>query len=362
MSLAVLKERLDPHLSVRAFALTLGALLGTTLLGTGILALTSGGNTIDATVTIPLTGNATVEDMTGQVTAGNLNAGDMGVDEPGTVPAAPVQKERPPVEDAIAGLHENTPFGLVPIVRKSDGMTAFKGYKADFVAGETTKAIISFVMVDYGLSKAVSEKAISSLPAGVTFALSSYSADAQKMTTSARQEGHEVWLTLPIQNATYGNSDSGNQTILVNASVDQNKARLLESLGKATGYAGVIDVDSPAFKDSAADLDSIYTNIVTRGLALAQGNPKDTLTGEFAAMNKAPFVQNDVWIDTTLTREAIDAEIKKLMQLALNGGAAVGFFRPYPAVIAAIHDWQMTFAAEQIELAPLSAAIEQKSY
>jgi polysaccharide deacetylase 2 family uncharacterized protein YibQ len=361
MPMMALKERLEPHISVRAFALTLGGLLGATFIATGILALTSGGHTIDASVTIPLSGNATIEDMTGQMTARSLNAGDMELDEPGLPPSStPVKKERPPIEDAIAGLHENTPFGLVPVVRKSDGLTAFKAYKAEFSAAENTKAIISLVMVDYGLSKAASEKAISALPHGITFALSPYSQDAQKMTTTARQQGHEVWLTLPIQNASYGNSDSGNQTILVNASVDQNKARLLSNLGKATGYVGVIDLDSPAFNNAAADLDSIYSNITTRGLALAQGNPKDTLTGEFATMNKSPFIQNDVWIDAVLTREAVDAEIKKLTQLALNGGTAVGFFRPYPAVIAAIHDWRMTFAAEQIELAPLSAAIEQK--
>lgn len=365
MSLSALKERIEPHLSVRVFSLTLGSLLGATILATGLVALFSGHEKIDASITIPLEANATVEDMTGQqeVTPSGLSAGDMAVQDPdATVPAPLVKKERPPVEDAVAGVHENSPFGLVPVVRKSDGLTAFNAYKAEFIPAPTTKAIISLVMVDYGLSKSASDKAVASLPEGVTMALSPYSGDAQKMTTTARQDGHEVWLGLPIQSNTYGTDDTGNQTLLVNAGVDQNKNRLLTNLGKATGYAGVIDLDSPAFTQSAADLDSIYSNIIKRGLALAQGNPKDTLTGEFAVTHKSPFIQNDVWIDTSLNREAIDNEMKKLQQLALNGGVAVGFFHPYPAVIAAIQDWEASFATEQIQLAPLSAAIEQKSH
>ena len=99
----------------------------------------------------------------------------------------------------------------------------------------------------------------------------------------------------------------------------------------ATGYAGVIDLDTPAFSDAAADLENIYSAIAERGLALAQGNPKDTVTGAFAASHKAPFIQNDVWIDKSVSPQAVAEELEKLKQLALNGNIAVGFFHPYPA-------------------------------
>lgn len=366
MTEATFKTRLEPYISLKVFGLTFGGLVALSLLGTAGLALTSGQAEIDTNVTIPLgASNSTVEDMSTQE-AGNLNAGDLG-GEPGHAAATadlhpePPKPVRAPIEDAIAGLHESTPFGMVPIIRKSDGMTAFKGYRREFTPSPTARGLISLVMVDYGLSKTASDAALQELPEGTTLALSAYSTDAQKMTTSARQKGHEVWLGLPVQSSDFGNDDSGNQTILVNASVDQNKSRLLTTLGKATGYVGVIDMDTPAFTDNAADLDSIYTSILDRGLALAQGNPKDTLTGEFAITHKAPFVQNDMWIDQEVSKEAVNRELAKLQQIALNGGTAVGFFHPYPAVVKAINDWQDDLAKDQIELAPLSAVIEQKS-
>lgn len=356
----VLKERLDPYLSLRAFGLTLAGLVGLAVVGTGILAFTGSHPDLDLSVTIPLASTEkTVEHLADPVPVGQLNQSDMVTPDP-VEPKPAEAPPKPPIEDAVAGLHKSTPFGLVPIVRKTDGMTAFKAYRSEFTAAPTTKSLVSLVMVDYGLSKTDSENAIKNLPAGVTLALSPYSTDAQNFTTAARQDGHEVWLGLPVQNAEFGKSDSGNQTLLVNASVDQNMNRLLTNLGKATGYVGVIDMDTPAFASNVADLDRIYSDILDRGLALAQANPKDTMTGEFAITHKAPFIQNDIWVDRNATPAAVAFELDKLRQIASNGRVAVGFFHPYPTVIAAIKDWQEKLKNADIELAPLSASIEQK--
>ena len=403
MTLATLKERIEPYLSVRVFGLTLSGLLGITILTVIGLALSSRNQDIETSVMLPLASHdapvpqgdehAGTAEAPHDVTPSPLNPADIAVTEPTpdghattpvdptlpvttqttatdpvaatpiapVVPAVPEKKVKPPIEDAVAGLHESTPFGMVPVVRKNDNLTAFKAYQTEFVPLADTRAIISLVMVDFGLSQSTSEKAIVNLPEPVTFSLSPYSRDAQKMTTSARQGGHEVWLNVPIQHGGFGIDDSGSLSILVNAGIDQNKSRLLTSLGKATGYAGVIDLDTPAFSDAAADLENIYSAIAERGLALAQGNPKDTVTGAFAASHKAPFIQNDVWIDKSVSPQAVAEELEKLKQLALNGNIAVGFFHPYPAVIAAIKDWSLQLGKDKIQLAPLSAAINQKT-
>lgn len=414
-----LKERLEPYISVRVFGLTLAGLVGVSLAVVIGLALSSGQQEVETSVVLPLAEQPPVAghpeetpaESTGEVTPGHLSPADIAVTEPVAPPADPVTAthgeqsqpahtvttapalpdpravEQPPqhgsanigsppvvpspditekkpaavIEDAVAGLHQSTPQGMVPVIRKDDGMTAFKAYSVEFMPPADTKAIISLVMVDFGLSQAVSEKAIANLPGAVTFSLSPYSREAQKLTTAARQGGHEVWLHVPIQHITYGTDDTGSLSILVNASIDQNKARLMSSLGKATGYAGVIDMDTPAFGDAAADLDSIYSAIVDRGLALAQGNPKDTMTGAFAATHKAAFIQNDIWIDRSAAPADVAQELEKLRQIALNGNIAVGFFHPYPAVIAAIKEWSVQLGHDNIHLAPLSASIKQKT-
>jgi polysaccharide deacetylase 2 family uncharacterized protein YibQ len=358
--LDVLKEHANPYFSFRVFSLTLAGLVTLSALTAAIIAFRAHPSETVISVTIPLGGENVAEDIPHPVTAGELTADDLG--GPEAEPSAPKVEEtpRPAVEDAVAGLHENTPFGLVPVIRKPDGLTAFKAYRSKFSPAASTKALISLVMVDYGLSPKLSAQAIGDLPKGVTLALSPYSQDAQKWVTDARQDGHEVWLGLPLQGSDFGLSDSGPQTILVNASVEQNKGRLLSNLGKATGYAGVITPGTSAFSNNASDLDRIYSDIMERGLALVQTHPKDTLTGEFAITHKAPFIQNDLWIDLNATPAAVMLELEKLKQMASYGRVAVGFFHPYPSVIAAVKDWQDELKNSNIELAPLSASIEQK--
>lgn len=359
-----LKQKLDPYISLKTCGASLAGLMGLSLVSALAIIAQSSTPKVDTSITVPLgSETATVDNMsTEAVPVGNLSADDMAAQEPDKVPEVNEpekvhEKPKGPIEDAIAGLHENTPQGMVPVIRKSDGLTAYKAYKANFEALATTKSLISLVMVDYGLSTKSSELAVSSLPEGITFSLSGYAADAQKWTSKARQDGHEVWLSIEMQGRSYGQDDTGNQTILVNASVDQNMTRLRTTLGKATGYAGVIDMNSPAFENNAADLDRYYKEVTSRGLGLAQASPQDTLTGAYAIANSVPFIQNDMWIDGG---SDIAAELEKLKQLSLNGRVAIGFFHPYPAVIEAINKWQKDLEAANIQFAPLTAAIDQK--
>jgi hypothetical protein len=357
-----LKDRITPYISVRAAGLTFAALTGLSLLTIiGLSAMKTGSEqTLSLNVTVPLGGEHTVEAMGDPVKAGDLQTADMHADPEAAPVTEPKKAYRPPVEDAVAGLHESTPYGMVPVIRKSDGMTAFKAYSSEFAPAADARAMISLVMVDYGLSKKASDAALEQLPEGVTLALSPYGQDVQTWTTSARQRGHEVWMGLPLQSESFGTDDSGAQTLLVSASLEQNKNRLLGTLGKATGYAGIIDLDTPGFSSSSADLDRIYSSILERGLALAQANPKDTVTGDFAITHKAPFIQNDIWIDENAAPKEIAKQLDKLKNLAADGHTAVGFFHPYPTVIAAIRKWQEDLVEARIELAPLSASIEQK--
>jgi polysaccharide deacetylase 2 family uncharacterized protein YibQ len=283
-----------------------------------------------------------------------------------TAPTPPPEEqnaahETHPVEDALAGLHETTPFGMVPIVRKEDGMTAFKAYAAPFTLASNTKALVALVMVDYGLSEKSSKEAIEKLPLGVTLSSSPYAREAQTWITKARERGLEVWMGLPTQGKSFLENDTGPQTILPHGALEQNRDRLLTTLGKATGYAGVIDLDIPDFTGAEPELETVYRTIAERGLGLAQASPQDTTTGSFAVDLNAPFIQSDAWIDSLPTEESTLKELEKLEQRALNGRVSVGFFHPHPSVIKAIASWQKTAQDRGLQLAPLTASIEEKN-
>jgi polysaccharide deacetylase 2 family uncharacterized protein YibQ len=265
-----------------------------------------------------------------------------------------------PVEDSLAGLHESTPYGMVPITRKEDGMTAFQAYRAPFTALPDTKALVALVMVDYGLSGKAATNALSELPSGVTLSLSPYAGQAQAWTTKARERDLEVWMGMPTQSSSFASNDTGPQTILSHGSLEKNRERFLTTLGKSTGYTGIIDLDVPEFSGAESELEFVYKSIAERGLGLAQANPQDTITGGYAVSLHAPFIQNDAWIDTRPAEADIKKELEKLESLALSGRVSVGFFHPYPSAMKAIRQWQPEAAKRGIQIAPLASAIEEK--
>ncbi len=264
------------------------------------------------------------------------------------------------VEDAIAGLSESSSYGPLPIIRSTDKVTVFDAYKAPFVLNADTKAVISLVVVDYGLSDKTSKDALLKLPAATSFVASPYSTNLQAKITAARAHGMEAWLNMPIQGADFVKNDTGPMSILSTINSKQNIARLNTNMGHATGYVGLVFANSPDFPAESPELASVMTEISKRGLGLAQLDTSDNITKISSEQNKIQFVQNEFWIDTSLNKDAILAKLADITTASLDKASVVIAFHPYPVVIDAIAEWQSTLADKKIQLAPLTTAIHQK--
>src|SRR5262249_23863618 len=95
---------------------------------------------------------------------------------PVTPPAPPVQPPAPaPVQPLpavvttlpqapIDGLYEQTPKGKLPVIRKSDGMTAFKAYRRPFDRAAAKGPIVSIAVMDLGVSASASQSALADMP------------------------------------------------------------------------------------------------------------------------------------------------------------------------------------------------------
>jgi polysaccharide deacetylase 2 family uncharacterized protein YibQ len=291
-------------------------------------------------------------------------------DPQGETPTPPLEETPPPtheqanvqapVEDSIAGLAETTDYGMLPQIRKEDGLTPFKAYQASFAPRAGTKALVSLVMVDFGLSSTSSLSALNNLPKGITYVVSPYTLDLQSWVTRARERGSEVWLSLPLQTRDYPNNDSGPLTVLAGSGEDANKARLLSALGKATGYPGVLLTGSPSFDTDKAGLDSVFASLAERGLGVVQADPQDRLTSSYATQKSLPFIQATHWIDTSLEKEKVEARLQQIEKDAIERRTTIAFFHPYPSLLDHLTGWKKELEAKGIELAPLSAAITNK--
>jgi len=352
MTLAAKVERLDRHLSVKTFGLSF-ALLLTAAVGTIIWAGITGDTprtVVEKTIEIPTIDTVAVK-------SGDLNQLDLKAKPPkGTATEAGKPQPRN-IEAAIQGLYEKTPFGNVPIVRENDGLTPFKAYSAPFAADMNAKARISFLISDFGLSEKITRPLISDFPSAISFMVSPYLKDAQKWMNEARIYSHEVWLSVPVQGKTYPTVDTGPNTILHKMDESESNARLLRSLGTATGYSGVVIDNLDAFGQHKNNAQKILSSIAMRGLGILQTDPNDALTLHFIGDIKAPTGMVTLNLDTPLSDKDVQNKLIEIGSAAVQKKKLIVLVRPYPATIKALQKWFPEAENRGIQLAPVSAIL-----
>ena len=113
--------------------------------------------------------------------------------------AAPAEEEEvallTPAPDPA--LIEESPSGPLPKVG-ADGRTPWRVYSRPHNALET-RPQIAVVVTEVGVSNSTTEEAIR-LPGPVTLAFAPYARDLSNQIEQARSAGHEVLLTLPMEN------------------------------------------------------------------------------------------------------------------------------------------------------------------
>ncbi len=254
----------------------------------------------------------------------------------------------------IPGLYESVENGLLPIIRKKDGLTPFNAYKKPF-SSTSDKPIISFVINEVGLSKTKTYALIENLDENITFSFSPYATNLKEMVDAARADNHEVWLSLPLENELYPINDSGPYTLLKNVSEKQNQDRLNSLLSSANGYAGFITNQDHVFDAETTKTSPTINNIYTRGLTVFDTKQASSHFNKIlAAKYDSAYGIADLWLDNDLTPIAINRQIRKMIELANAKGKAVVMLNNYPTSINALNKFLSSTAAQQFQLAPLS--------
>jgi uncharacterized protein len=287
-------------------------------------------------------------------------------------PTAPAPTEHLPQVDTenvggkvtlpLPGLTEHdAAYGELPIIRAKDKLAPFDAYRQPFPADKLDHPLIAVVMFDYGLSKRASGSILGVMPPEVNVALSPAARDAQKWAQDAFDHGHEIWLELSTEPPNYPQSDTGANTLLTNAPVEDNRKNLFTQLGAVAGYAGVINAgDSPYFR-SGPDADFMAGALYERGLGLVVGTAQTAPTLRSQAKNEnRPFYAGDlIWLDRSSNADDIQAALTRVEDRAKSNGFAIAAFRPTKAGRTTVVAWLATLKQKGLLLAPLSIIAEK---
>jgi hypothetical protein len=259
----------------------------------------------------------------------------------------------------IQGLFETRPEGQLPVANLRTGLTPFEAYKrpVTLVPGRPS---IGVLFVGAGLSESLTEGILEDLPEDVSLSVSPYATGPGVWMDKIRAAGHEVWLSLPLQNDTYPDSDPGPNTLLNGVSIEQNQGRLFHILASGSGYVGLISMGDHAIKEADANMGPIILQIFGRGLAFVDGRTDRPFFGTtLIASESYPHAQTNAWIGEDVGPQEIQALLGDAERYAQLKGQTIIFAYPAPAAIQAVAAWSKTLEERGLQLAPLSALVTQ---
>lgn len=251
----------------------------------------------------------------------------------------------------VDGLSTDTLAGELPIIRQSDFLTSFRAYQTPFQFDKKNqKPVIAFIIKDYGLSVNSSSIATQKLPAEVSLMLSTYAKAPSRWVTRAHSKGHEVWITLPIQNNRQ--TDQGSDTVFHHATLNEKQNTIYKTLTKTLGYVGIASSTDKTFESAKNDYSQLFDEIYNRGLGYLELNPNAPSTIKGKAISKgAPYIQADIEINRMKGQNSFD----NLEEIAKNKGYALAVIPNHPVAIDNLTKWLEKVGKIDYQIAPVSA-------
>jgi polysaccharide deacetylase 2 family uncharacterized protein YibQ len=288
--------------------------------------------------------------------------GSSGARQQFTIPGNPDGSSAKPLLDPK--LIEATRHGAIPKIGP-DGTRPSTRYAQprQLPPSKNDSPLIAIVVGGLGISASGTADAFAKLPAAVTFALTPYGTDLEKLAERARATQHEVLLQVPMEPFDYPDNDPGPQTLLTSLTPEQNIDRLHWLMSRFQGYVGLINYMGARFTASEQGLARVLRDASQRGLIYVDdGSSSRSVASQLAGTSNVPFARIDIMLDTIPTPVEIDRALARLEMKARDSGFALGFAAAQPATILRIADWAKKVETRGIFLVPITMlAIKTKS-
>ncbi len=236
----------------------------------------------------------------------------------------------------------------------ADGTRPFDAYARPWSGSAGPR--IAIVITGLGLSQTGTQSAIKQLSEDVTLAFASEGNSIDRWMQTARREGHEIILQVPMEPFDYPNVSPGKFTLEVAGSPDENRDRLEWALNRTTNYTGIMNHMGAAFTANAPALDAMLGNLHNRGLMFFDdGTSARSLAQDEALKAGVPYARADLIIDPDRSAGAILAKLNELEQNARSQGIAIGIGAAFNETIGTVATWMNEAKKRGIEFVPISA-------
>jgi hypothetical protein len=226
------------------------------------------------------------------------------------------------------------------------------------LGGKVGAPRVALIVGGLGVSATATSAAITQLPGPVTLAFMPYGAELERLAASARSEGHEILLQVPMEPFNYPDNDPGPQTLLTSLTPEQNLERLYWLMSRMQGYVGLAEAMGARFTASEPSFGPILRETAKRGLIFVDdgANPR-SVAARIAGANNLPFAKADVVLDVVPTPDEVERALARLEMTARERSVAVGIASALPVSLEHIGKWAKAAESRGLLLVPITAVV-----
>jgi uncharacterized protein len=250
-------------------------------------------------------------------------------------------------------LIEQSELGPLP-VRDTEGRRPFDVYARSWSGARGAR--IAVVIGGLGISQTGTQDAIEKLPPEITLAFAPLGNSLMRWMQTARREGHEIIMQVPLEPFDYPGTNPGRYTLLADAGPVRNLQNLRWILSRITNYTGVVNYMGGRFSADGEAMALLMDELGQRGLLyLDDGTSARSVAEEIARAKGVPFAAGDAVIDEDPQHGAILEKLDELERIARARGFAIGTGSALGVTVEAVAVWAGEVRKRGIELVPISA-------
>ena len=274
-----------------------------------------------------------------------------------------VSPRRPLAKAPQMKVTETSSYGQLPRISKA-GDSPSRIYERptsmNVIHSDAPK--IAILLGGMGLNEKLTAAAIKDLPADITFAFAPYGNNLQDQVNRARQEGHEVFLQVPLEPIGYPANNPGPKTLTGDGTDAENLDALRWHMSRFTGYVGVVNYMGSRYLAMPKAIKPLLSELKQRGvLFLEDGSMALSATEGTAKSMQMPIKRAQVVIDADPNPQAIIAQLTLLEEQATGTGFAVGTGTGLDVTINTVREWAKAAAERGIILVPVTAAYKGRA-
>ena len=260
-----------------------------------------------------------------------------------------------------AAVLEAGPYGPLPRIAP-DGRLPWIVNNGKFDHG-TRQPRLGIVLTGLGLNPQVTEDAIVRLPPEITLAFVPYAENLPRWIQLAREFGHEVLISLPMEADGPADTSLGARVLSAQASASENLDRLRWILGRSPGYVGIATWEGEKFLASSPHAVPVLQELALRGLLVVDSRQaRSNLIQQQADALGLPFAKSRGFLDSEPGVEALDRNLVQLETIAKRTGFGLAMAVAFPETVRRLVDWSKTAGSRGFALAPITGVTECKDF